>query len=134
MEFAVKRNRPGGGEPDILRAKDQLIDRHDAGVDVIFYLSLIEMKFLQFLDLEQLPQRDEQAVLLHLTVPQNDFARAGERIGVGGVAARFEKTFQLARDRPRHAASFRDDAVGLDVSESYADRERRILRLRLNLE
>ena len=134
MEFAVKRNCPGGGEPDILRTKDQLIERHDAGVDVIFYLGLIEMKFLQLLDLEQLPQRDEQAVLLDLTVPQNDFARAGERIGVGRVAVRLEKTFQLARDRPRHAASFRDNAVGSDVAELYAGHERRILRLRLNLE
>src|SRR5947209_6777886 len=44
------------------------------------------------------------------------------------------ETFQLAGDRPRNAASLRDNAVGLDVAELYAGRERRILRLRLNLE
>src|SRR5205823_14853226 len=98
LQFAVTRSCPSGQEPDILRTKNQLIDRHDAAVDVIFYLGLIEMKFLQFLDLEQLPQRDEQAVLLHLAVQQNDFARSGERLGVGGVAARFENTVQLALD------------------------------------
>jgi hypothetical protein len=100
VEVAIERHGPGGGQPDILGTKDQLVDRHHAGIDVIFHLGLIEMKLLQLLDLEQLPQGDEQAVLPHLTVAQNDFPPAGKCIRIRCRAARVEMALELSRHRP----------------------------------
>ena len=55
---------------------------------MIFDLGLFEMQLHQFVDLQNLAERDEEAVLLDFAVAQNDFAVAGERIAVGGLALR----------------------------------------------
>ena len=84
----------------------------------------------QFVDLQQLPKRDEQAVLLDLTIAQNYFPCAGERIWVSGAATGVEMTFQPTRDHPAHTAGVRDDTIGLHVMKLNADSERRIFGLR----
>ena len=101
---------------------------------MILHLGLIETQLLQFLDLEQLPQRDEQAVLPHLAVVQNDFATAGKRIRICRLALRIQASFKFTRHRAGCPASFDDNFVCLHFLEFDADREGRILGLRLHRE
>ena len=46
---------------------------------MIFHLGLFELQLHQLVDLEDLTERDEEAVLLHLAVAQNDLAMTRER-------------------------------------------------------
>ena len=97
---------------------------------MILHLRLIEMELLQFCDLQQLPERHEQAVLLDLAITQNYLPRPGEGILVSGGATGIEITFQPARDHSANTTGVRDDAVCLDITKFDTDRERRVLGLR----
>ena len=63
---------------------------------MIFHLGLLELKLHQFVDLQNLAERDEEAVLLDFAVAQNDFALSGERIAVGGFSGGFEEALNVA--------------------------------------
>ena len=64
------------------------------------HLGLLEMQLHQFVDLQDLAERDEQAVLLQRAVAQEDFAAAANRVAVGGLTLGIERTLQPARDHP----------------------------------
>ena len=77
--------------------KTSSIDRDDSRVDVILHLRLVQTQLLQFLDLEQLAERDQQAVLPNLPIVQNDFARTRKRVRIRRLAGRIEMAFEVCR-------------------------------------
>ena len=77
-QLAPETDRAVRGQKNVGRTQEELVDRDDAGTDVVFHLGLIEVQLHQFVDLQNLAERDEQTVLLHLAVAQDDFAAAIE--------------------------------------------------------
>ena len=101
---------------------------------MIFHLGLIEFQLLQLLDLKQLAQRHKKAVLPDLAIVQDNFARAFQRVWIGGCSAGVQKTFKLSGHRPGRATRLGDDFVRLHLFEFNADGEGRILGLWLDRE
>src|SRR5260370_24763019 len=83
FELAVERDRTSRGKAHVGRAQDQLVDSNESGADVVFCLGLLETKLSQLFDLEDLPNRDQQAVLLNASIPQRNLAVAGQRVRIG---------------------------------------------------
>ena len=88
VQFSTEIDRPGRGEANVGRAQKQLIDRYDAGADVKFDLGLFQMELHQFVDLQDLTERDEETVLLQFAIAEDNFAVARERVAVSCLSAR----------------------------------------------
>lgn len=85
IEFqpAVKRDCATRSQASIRRAQNQLVNRDQSGAQMIFCLGLLQVKLLQFFDLENLPKQHQQTILLNSPITQENFAAANERIRVG---------------------------------------------------
>src|ERR1051326_9238788 len=101
---------------------------------MIFCLGLFEMKLLELLDLEELSQQHEQAILLDLTITQKNLATANERIRVGSFPGCLKASLQLSLHHSFRAAGIFNNLLGRHVVKLHARSEWGILRFRLHRE
>ena len=59
MKLAVEVDRAGPRETNVRRAQEELIDRDNPGADMKMHFRLFELELHQFVDLQNLPERDE---------------------------------------------------------------------------
>src|ERR1700730_8093300 len=101
---------------------------------MILSVGLLEVKLHQLFDLKNLTERDEQIVLSQLTVMQNNFTGAAQRIRVGCFSIRFETSFEPPLKDTGRTASFGNQLMGLNIAEFHRTITRRSGRLWLNRE
>src|SRR6266436_8631191 len=80
LQCPVERNSTRRSEASIWRAQNQLINRDQPRAQVIFCIRLLQLKLLQFLDLQNLAEQHEQSVALDSAVPQENFAFSNNRV------------------------------------------------------
>src|SRR5947209_4665909 len=125
MQFAVETDRAGGGQANVRRAQDQLVDCDQAGSDVIFRFRLFQMQLGQFFDLQNLTERDKKAVLLELTIPEDNLATSGKRVGIGSVASERQIAVEFSSNHAMRTSGVAGDLVRQQIAKFEADLERR---------
>src|SRR5205823_12786025 len=96
---------------------------------MILCVSLLQMKFLQLLDLENLPEQNEQAVLLDPAVTQKNFTAADKRIRIGNFPGSLKTALQFTLHDFLGTTGVFDDLVRKHITELSARSECRILCL-----
>jgi hypothetical protein len=88
----------------------------------------------QFIDLEELTERDEEAVLPQFSIAQDDLAVTVEGIWVGGFTRGIEEAFHPALDHAGGTSRIGDKLVGLEIPEFHLGSKGAVDGLKLHVE
>src|SRR5712691_6787728 len=99
---------------------------------MVLRFRLLEMKLGQFLDLEELAERNKQIVLPQLSILQRNLAASGKRIGIGRFAFSLQTSLNFSLENTAGTARFSNNLVSLNATKFQIDPERRFLCFRLH--